>query len=538
MADVQSVTYNGFGGGINTRVPAADIADNEVVDALNLELDRQAALRSRGGTQRLIDGTGGGLPGRVTSMVYFRTITNTDCVIFTAGNKVYRMAPGGSSKVDLSSTLTLPTDTQWQWAIFENQAIGVNRATTGDNPIIVASPGAAAATALGGTVPRSRYVAAWNYRLWFVSEAEPNRLYWTALGTTNDVTTAGTAGGGSMFVGGNEGDAITCIIPHLDRLFVFKRNKTYVVNPGSPNTDALQFEVQRLSSHIGCISAYTVQVVQNDLIFLSDAGVQSLQSVMSKGDSDEEAVPISVNVVGIDGINKAVETYASAVHPERLQYWLSAPSGGSSTNSDVFVMDYSQVDRGGGAAWTRFDGLAAGSAYAVVLESGKPYIYVGMASGIYRYGASGVYTDNGAAYKKQLITKAHSAGQLLWRKDFIRFGWEFSLDTNTLSLLISPRVDEKESQRKNIQIAYSGNVSGALWDVALFDAGVFSSTNQAHVEFVQPMRGATGRRGQTLQFIVTNTAAEGFSIKRLSLDVVLLTRRWVGDFTLTDPRKP
>lgn len=535
MAEVKSVTYSGFGGGINTRLAAADIGDSEVVDALNLELDRQSAMRSRGGTTRLIDGTGGGLPGRVTSMVYFRTITGTDCVIFTSGTKVYRMAPGGTSKTDLTSTLTLPNDTQWQWAIFDNQAIGVNRATSGDNPIIIASPGAAAATALGGTVPRSRYVESWNYRLWFVSEAEPNRLYWTALGTTNDCVTPGVAGGGSIFVGGNEGDGITGIKAHQGRLFIFKRSKVYVLTPGSPNTDASQFQVERISSNVGCISAYSIQAVLNDLVFASDAGVQSLQAVLAKGNF--ESAPLSLNVAGVGNINKSVESYASVVHPEKLQYWLGAPSPSGTTNTDVWVMDYTRMESGGDIAWTRFDGLAAGSAYAVVLESGKPYIYVGMASGIYRYGASGVYSDNGVAFKKQLVTKAYSAGEPLWRKDFLRWGLEFSLDTNTLNMAVASRLDENDSQRKDITLQFTGNVSGAQWDAANWDSGTFASSYQAHVEFVHTLRGATGRRGQTLQFVLANTAAESFSLKRLSLDAVLLTRRWVGDFTLIDPRK-
>jgi hypothetical protein len=542
MADVQSVTYSGFAGGINTRLPAADIADNEVVDALNMELDRQNALQSRGGLVKLIDGSGGGLPGRVTSLYHYRKSDGTDTVLFTSGTKLYRMAPAGTIKTDLTSTLTLPNDAYWQWVTFNDQAIGVNRATSGDNPVLVASPTAVGATALGGTAPKSLFVEVWNFRVWYVSAASPNQLYFTALGTTNDCVTPGAAGGGSINVGGNEGGAITGIKSHKGSLFVFKRDKLYVLQPGSPNTDSQQFEVQLISDHVGCVSAYSIQTLLNDLVFMSDYGVQSLQSLVSKGDFESQ--PLSLNVNDITNVNRNVDTYASVVDSEKLRYILATPPGGGSTNLDAWVLDYSRVvDASGPVAWTRWDGAVVGSAYAMVLESGTPRVYVGNAGGIYRYGdvtgtAAVDFKDAGALYNRQIVTKAYAADQLLWRKEFTRYGMEFGVQALDLSVSVNTRVDENVAREKHLQLDWAGQATGGLWDAGLWDAATWGGAYQNHVEFSNSLRGSFGRRGQTLQFVITNKLAEGFSLKRLSFDFVLLTRRWTGELTAHDARKP
>jgi len=74
----QTITIDGFGGGINARVPAVDIQDNEVVDAKNMEIDGNRTLVTRPGLSEFYDK--GGTPyafgsQSIIGMAYYRDST-------------------------------------------------------------------------------------------------------------------------------------------------------------------------------------------------------------------------------------------------------------------------------------------------------------------------------------------------------------------------------------------------------------------------------------------------------------------------------
>jgi hypothetical protein len=136
------VTYNGFAGGVNTFVPARDIDDTEVVEATNFELYPNSVMRARNGLTKLV----GSLAGTASSIFHFAASGGSECVLITAGNKLYRMPVGGGSVTDLTASLTLPSSGPWQWVVMNDKAIGVNRGTGSNaNPIVVDSPTATSA---------------------------------------------------------------------------------------------------------------------------------------------------------------------------------------------------------------------------------------------------------------------------------------------------------------------------------------------------------------------------------------------------------
>lgn len=519
----EPVTYNGFGGGVNTLLPARDIADDEVVSAINMELYQRSVLRCRNGLTSLATG----LAGPVTSIFHYRASGGLETVLFTAGNQLYRMPVGGGSVTNLTGALTLPSTGQWQWVVMGDKAVGVNRSTSAANPVVVASPTATSATALGGSPPKALYAEVFNSRLYLVSATEPNRLHYSALGDPADHTTTGKAGAGSILVGGNEGDYITGIKEHLGRLFIFKRSRIYVLVPGSPNTDNQQWVVQMLTDRVGGYG-YTIQPVLSDLVFLSDLGVMSLSAVQQVGDF-RHAV-LSTKVLELREFNKTTLGACSVNNSDRLQYWVAVPElAGSSTNTVTWVMDYTGMAGGGSVAWTKFSGRVVGTAYAQIYENGRPLVYVGNSYGLYRYGDEGVFDDAGTVYEKVLLTKALSPGPALWRKEFHRYGWEFETETNNGELLLSYRLNESDELLKTVTVPFGLTHTGGRWDEAVWGTDAFATTGSSSQEFISRFAGTVGRRGQTVQFRLYNNRSDGFAVKRLTIDANMLTRTHAGD---------
>jgi hypothetical protein len=512
----QTVSIDGFAGGINRRLPVSDIADNELVTALNVELDRRAQLRVRNGVTKLFTTSG----DAVKSLFHYRLSGGTDTVVGNWGANVYRFAAGGGSATSITGGLTIPSGATWYWTVFNDVLIGVNGATTGDATVKLTSA-AGTLAALGGSPPRGKFCETWNNRVWIVDANNPNVLKGSALGLHEDWSATGRAGTVSLAVGGNEGDLITGIKAHRGMLFIFKRRYIYVLVPGSPNTDVSQYEVRMISDRVGHVGGATIQPLFDDLLFLSDYGVMSLDAVQQFGEYDRAV--LTDKLPEVSSLPKATTPYASIVHPGKGQYWLSVPTT-TSGGANALVYVYDAANR----AWTNFDGLVAGASYAVVYESGVPYVYVGGAAGsVYRYDvdASTTFTDDSTLYKKDIVTKAYSFGEQLVRKEAFEYGIEFGAETATVPLLISYRFDEVDSKMKTKQISFTQVGTGGAWDIAQWDSGVWASELSANLMLVRTFRGFPGRRFRTLQFRVQCvTDAIGFTLKRIAVDVAPLNR--------------
>src|SRR5262245_21426343 len=169
---VQPINVPNFDLGIITSAPATEIPDNALQDLLNMEFDDGGNISTRAGVVALMDDT---FAERVTSLHYFTTEADGEIgVLLTTGSSLWIVQTDGSDLTDLTGSLTLPDDRFWQWRTFGGLAIGVNKATSGDNPIKVTD--VPAASALGGTPPKGKYIEVWKNRVWIVSETEPNQL--------------------------------------------------------------------------------------------------------------------------------------------------------------------------------------------------------------------------------------------------------------------------------------------------------------------------------------------------------------------------
>jgi hypothetical protein len=531
----ETALLRGFHGGVNQSLSAKDIADNELVDALNFQIDDTGALRKRDGLSKVSTSHDPFGDQPITSIYHLLQSSGAHAVIYTSGSSAWRAS---SSAPDTAVTFTaidgslspgLPSGTRWHWVTFDDLAIGVNGSNTADNkanPVELASTtGNLAVTA---NAPKGKYIAVWNRRLWIVDADEPNTLKGSALGDRTNWTTGAGADALTFPIGEDEGDIITGIYPFKGLLFIFKENRIYALVPGAPNTDGLQYQVKLVTTQTGALSQWTIQEVLDDLVFLSHSGLMSMRAVQQIGDFRKAVLSARIPKLATN-MSKVNDIYASVWDEENMRYILAIPGQpADAVNTEAWVMDMRQVLKGGAAVWTRWDGAIVGASYAVVPNLGRPRVYVGGQTLPYIINGDRFDDNNDTGYEPsnpEFTTKAYDMGQSLTRKEFYRFGLSFEAETDPFHFQITWTLDLDGNREKTVSGSFSSLITGSLLggDDTLGDTGdpdFFLATGASQdTDLIWPIRGRTGRRGQTLQFRFVNDYStypeEGFSVKHM-----------------------
>jgi hypothetical protein len=97
--------------------------------------------------------------------------------------------------------------------------------------------------------------------------------------------------------------------------------------------------IQKVNDSVGCIARRTAVQVGNDVLFLSDDGVRSLQQVIGSDQQHDLSLPLSFPVQDyIHRVNWSMVSEACAVFWNNL-YLLAVPLDSSVTNNYVFVFN-------------------------------------------------------------------------------------------------------------------------------------------------------------------------------------------------------
>src|SRR5215510_16226913 len=520
--------------GINTAVAPTEIDDSEAQDLLNFEFDDNGNLSTRRGVTQLSADT---FSNRITSLHYFTIDTGEIGILLTEGTTLRIIETNGTGLTTLSGALTLPSNVFWQWVTFNGLAIGVNGATSGTNPVKV--DGTSTAAALGGSPPRAKYIAIWNSRVWVANASNLSRVQGSALGLPEDWTATGAAGTVTIDIDTNDGDQITGLFSTRDALYVFKRRSIHrLVAFADPNTDANNIRREVVTKDVGCVSAYSIQQVPNDVVFLSEQGVASLALVQTA--EDFRTAFYSRNIKEITNFLKTTEEIPSILVDTGAQYWVSIPStvapGG---NKVVYVLDYLKVDEGI-VRWTRFNGMVAGTAYTSFPgASGKTYVIGALNSGgsnfqLFTYVprlTTAAFSDQGSAYTKAFVPKSFNGGAQLLRKYWHEWGVGLNLLSASAGITVQYYFDQNILRTDSYSFGLTGISTGSLWAGGLWGAGLWGTTFSGQNDIVRPLKSNQyGRESQDVTFNISNAqAGEGFTIQDFSLDYIPLSNKRVTD---------
>lgn len=541
------ILQRSFSGGINTSVPPDLVQEDELVDALNLEFDEDDHLTSRAGVTTWGDIV---YPNRITSLHYYKNDAGDEWIISTSGTRLYVSNSSGVT-TDITDTLVLPNNTFWQWINFAGLAIGVNGASSGDNPIKVYGPTPTVGI-LGGSPPPLKFIVLWNERIWGVDANNPNTVVSSKLGDPEDWSDTGADGVVQIDVGKNDGDQITGLCVFDRKLFVFKRKKIYFIGAldGTNAYDATQLYASVYSTGLGCVSGYSIKEIINDVLFLSEYGICSL--VQAPLGILKSAI-VSRKVKELETYRKTSPEISAYICERANQYWLMMPSTGSPRGIyEIYVLDYARITEGK-IRFVRFDGRIAGTWATDLLVSNENLTLIASQdrriysyrpqvtdfSALWDVGSWDVstwdtqvafrYLDNLSPYVKSFQTKAFNYGLPLTRKEYQRLGFIVTLNSNDLNLKVRYFFDKKPSFGDSYNFVIAVEYVAGIWDVSEWDVDNWDEETTRDFPIYRLFkRGSRGRKALNCTFFISNDLNQGFTFRDLSVEVVPLNRRQVN----------
>ncbi len=542
------VLQRSFSGGINTSVPPELLADDELVDSLNLEFNEDDHLTSRSGVNEWGDVT---YPNRITSLHSYSNDDGDQWILSTSGKRLYASNNSGVT-TDITDTLDLPNNTFWQWINFAGLAIGSNGSKTGDNPIKVYGPTPTVGV-LGGSPPPLKFIVLWNERVWGVDANNPNTVVSSKLGDPEDWSDTGADGVVQIDVGKNDGDSITGLFVFDRKLFVFKRRKIYYIGAleGENSYDASKLFAAEYTTGIGCVSGYSIKGIINDVLFLSEYGIASLvQAPLGQ----LKSILISRKVKELETYRKTSPEISAYVCEKANQYWLMMPSTASPRGIyETYLLDFARIQEGK-IRWLRFDGKIAGTWSVNLLVNGenltivasqdkklysyRPQVYD--YTGLWDVASFDVsmfdtivlnkFLDVASAYSKSFQTKAFNFGLPLVRKKYHRFGFNATLLSNDLKLKVRYFFDKLLSYGGEYNFDIEVLTAAGIWDVSLFDTSKWDDeVKRDFIVYRQYKRNDRGRKAISCTFRVSNDLNHGFTFRDLSLEIIPLNRRQTND---------
>lgn len=158
----------------------------------------------------------------------------------------------------------------------------------------------------------------------------PTRIYWSNL---QDTTT--WLQSSFIEISENDGQQITGIKVLGQSLIIFKTRSIYIVSfTGDPDAPFILQGGGKANSDVGCISHFSIQEVQNGLLFLSPDGLYSFDGFNSTKVSDR----INPTMLGLNQ-NDLINS-RSCVQRIKHRYLLAVTSSLSQTNDTIITWDW------------------------------------------------------------------------------------------------------------------------------------------------------------------------------------------------------
>lgn len=316
-----------------------------------------------------------------------------------------------------------------------------------------------------------RYVESHDKHLVVVdTENEPSTIYISAI--YDDRTFTGTGAGAIAIT-----DRITGIKSFRDSLYIFCQNTIHRLDDinGTP-------VIVQITNNIGCLSAYSIQEIGGDLLFLSPDGIRSVAATARIGDVELSSSSRQIQKI-IGDLGNSIDTYtiSSCVVRDKSQYRLfySGPAQ-SPTDARGIIGTFT----GQNFEWSETKGIQAFGLVSALDIDGIERIYHGDKDGyIYNHDTGSSFLKEGS---EQNILATYETSDL----DFGDIGTRKTLKYVRISIspegsvtpVLRLRYDYKST---DIQQPNDYNITGiplpAIFGTSVFGTATFGGTNDPMV---------------------------------------------------------
>ncbi len=278
--------------GLNRQSSAASLEPQWLTTANNIMLDEKGRLSTRKGIKQVTNNITNSATANtlsVKSLGEYRSATGTTTLFAGAGANVYKINTGNTPyTLDVQSFAggTTKTDGNWQFTNFNNQFYGVQ---AGNQPINYSGSAwldledvASYAKPAGVTTFTPSCVLGAFGRLWVGN-----------IGENRDVVYYSDLFIGQKFHGGASGyldlknvwagDEIVSINSFMNKIVIFGKNNIAVFDGPwdvSYAVHSTTFGLNEVIEGVGCVARDSIQLIGDDIVFLSSSGVRSLSRTL------------------------------------------------------------------------------------------------------------------------------------------------------------------------------------------------------------------------------------------------------------------
>ena len=331
-------TYSCFdlSGGLDVKTSPTTLAllkkQNRLSVANHVQYASEGGVSKRGDVTTFTSSSLGASVGITGGFQLRRSNGNDYNLIGTDDGRVLLLNTDGTT-TGLVSGLT--TARRWSFSAYNDKAIYCNGA---DVPRYYDGTTEAI---LPGTPPATAQIVASHGNRVFMVTVTSSTISWCALNDETDWTTATNAG--SMVIARNDSSIITALVPSINELVAIKRNRPYRIQGTNPTTFLVSNVVPTVGS-VGAESFSAALFALNDVLYLSQAGVNALSQTQDFGDLKERFIseriepyftPGSDHAVSLNRLNLAVMAYDR----DHNRIYVGVDTDNDSENDTILVYD-------------------------------------------------------------------------------------------------------------------------------------------------------------------------------------------------------
>jgi hypothetical protein len=308
----------------------------------------------------------------------------------TGYTTVSRSSSGTTKTLKLSATVT--ADVGMRFVVSGVGGSGYNGTWTlasvaGDTITFVSDTASTEGTtadtggSIGLTAPLASILREHQGRIFCNDKSRPDRLHYSAV--ADHTTWGGTGDSGAIDIGVGDGDpeGLTGISPTFKgTLFVGKRSKLYRISGYEPES----WQVETVSSGVGVVSHNSFAAVdQDDLFFVSEKGVHSIQATQSYGDFASVFVSTDIQRTFNDEWSRSRLKYVQAGYVDSLNcvaFAVTETSGTGRVNTDTTENNAIWLYNIPFKAWFRWPDISC-QALTVCNDADRKRLYLGTSEG-------------------------------------------------------------------------------------------------------------------------------------------------------------
>ena len=390
-----SISAPGFYG-LNTSDSPVDLSANFALTAINCVIDKAGRIASRMGWVAQNSVHADLSTSDVTCIGECIDNEGTSTLLCTGGAFLFKVSGGALTKLTYGGGGVAPTisDANWKFCQLNGVAMFWQR---GYDPLIY-DPAISTTTfrrlnekaGTAGTVRQANEAISAFGRVWCADlTTDKNTVYFSDL-LSPHVYTGGSSGSLDLIgIWPKGGDEIVALAAHNNFLYIFGKFQILIYSGATtPSTMVLQDTILG----VGCIARDSVQNTGEDIVFLANDGVRSLQRTIQEKSAPLRLVSQNVNRDVLDYVAAAAAGTVRAIYsPANTFYVLSFP-----TSSIAYCFDMKVPLENGASRATTWSLIPKAQCSA---KDGS--LYFGFAGYVGKYSG---YIDRTSTYRMSYYT--------------------------------------------------------------------------------------------------------------------------------------